>query len=487
MSKGRLTRQELGWLLTQEAAGAADRLRKGVETLKTNYPPPPTATSPETGVDGTLAALDDAMRMLSNLHSRPVGARGRRGRIDLASLLWEVAPDARVSIEPGGGTEVFGEEAELRRMLHLLVGHGSGAGSAITIRRDGDYVRIGVTLGPDSSASAETERAWLSRMAIRSGGTYELEGGMESLALPADGVDERDERAALRKELDEAREQGAAYARELAQVFTTNEEPASQSSYPPPHPTVSAERVETISRFAGGLAAALRDLLSPIARELAEMRSSQSPPSRSSPDIIDTRAAEAVDPLDAVRRRLQLAQDLVAELSLAGEIDVLEGVSEGDLVEAARQAVRSLDSRAQRAGVLVDVVVLPAGSETARVRIGQRGLATLLRSLVGHAIAATPRGRTVKITVGPGGAGESEQLGSRFIIDDAGTSLPASARRALLALEVEPGTYGRPSALPLYVAGELVAYQGGVLDVSDSPTDQERATGVRVTVTFPRL
>jgi signal transduction histidine kinase len=486
VSKGRLTRQELGWLLTQEAAGAADRLRKGVETLKTNYPPPLTAPSPETGVDGTLAALDDAMRMLSNLHSRPVGARGRRGRIDLASLLWEVAPDARVSIEPGGGTEVFGEEAELRRMLHLLVGHGSGAGSAITIRRDGDFVRIGVTLGPDSSASAETERAWLSRMAIRSGGTYELEGGMESLALPADGVDERDERAALRKELDEAREQGAAYARELAQVFTTGEEPASQSSYPPPLPTVSAERVETISRFAGGLAAALRDLLSPISRELAEMRSSP-PPSRSSPEIIEPRTSEPTDPLDAVRRRLQLAQDLVAELSAAGEVDVTEGVSTGDLVEATRQAVRALDSRAQRAGVIVDVVVVPAGTETAAVRVGPRGLATLLRSLIGHAIAATPRGRTVSIKVGAGGAGESSQLGSRFVIDDAGTSLPASARRALLALEVEPGTYGRPSALPLYVAGELVAYQGGILDVSDSPTDQERATGVRVSVTFPRL
>jgi signal transduction histidine kinase len=487
VSKGRLTRQELGWLLTQEAAGAADRLRKGVETLKTNYPPPPTATVPESGVDGTLAALDDAMRMLSNLHSRPVGARGRRGRIDLASLLWEVAPDARVSIEPGGGTEVFGEEAELRRMLHLLVGHGSGAGSAIAIRRDGDYVRIGVTLGPDSSASAETERAWLSRMAIRSGGTYELEGGMETLALPADGVDERDERAALRKELDEAREQGAAYARELAQVFTTGDEPPAQSSYPPPPATAVADRVGTISRFAGGLAAALRDLLSPIARELAELRAAQPPPSRSSPDLTDARATEPADPLDAVRRRLQLAQDLVAELSSAGEIDVNEGALHGDLVEATRVAVRSLDARAQRAGVVVDVSVLPAGAETAPVRVGPRGLSTLLRSLIGHAIAATPRGRAVHIGVGPGGAGESEQLGARIVIDDAGTSLPASARRALLALEVEPGTYGRPSALPLYVAGELVAYQGGVLEISDAPTDPERATGVRVTVTFPRL
>ena len=32
-TKGRLTRQELGWLLTQEAQGAAERLRVGVQVL----------------------------------------------------------------------------------------------------------------------------------------------------------------------------------------------------------------------------------------------------------------------------------------------------------------------------------------------------------------------------------------------------------------------------------------------------------------------
>src|ERR1019366_6643652 len=99
-----------------------------------------------TGVDDTSTRLDDAMRMLSGLHSRPVNGRGRRGRIDVASLLWEVAPEARVSIEPGSGTEVFGDEAELRRMLHVLLGHGGGNGSAVTIRREGDDVRVSVTL-----------------------------------------------------------------------------------------------------------------------------------------------------------------------------------------------------------------------------------------------------------------------------------------------------------------------------------------------------
>ncbi|MEO7113082.1 MAG: hypothetical protein ABI183_21770 [Polyangiaceae bacterium] len=114
MSKGRLTRQELGWLLTQEAMGSAERLRVGVQVLKTNAPPAPLPEAEDPanhGLDATLNALDDAMKMLSNLHTRPSGVKGRRGRIDLAAMIWEVAPDARVSIEPGpvdrSGTEVF--------------------------------------------------------------------------------------------------------------------------------------------------------------------------------------------------------------------------------------------------------------------------------------------------------------------------------------------------------------------------------------------
>ena len=57
MSKGKLTRQELGWLLTQEAQGAAERLRKGVSAL-TQAPPPPDAAelADVTGVDARLSA-----------------------------------------------------------------------------------------------------------------------------------------------------------------------------------------------------------------------------------------------------------------------------------------------------------------------------------------------------------------------------------------------------------------------------------------------
>jgi hypothetical protein len=69
----------------------------------------------------------------------------------------------------------------------------------------------------------------------------------------------------------------------------------------------------------------------------------------------------------------------------------------------------------------------------------------------------------------------------RVTVDDAGAPLPSSARRAFVALQVEPGTYGRPTSLPFYVANEIASWQGATLELGDAP-----AGGVRVAVTFPR-
>jgi two-component system OmpR family sensor kinase len=502
VSKGRLTRQELGWLLTQEAQGAAERLRKGVSAL-TQAPPPPGVDS--SGVDETLSALDDTMKMLSSLHAHPVSVRGRRGRIDLASLFWEVAPEARVSIEPGSGTEVSGDEAELRRMLHVMLGHGSGSGSAITIKRDGDEVVVGVVLGPDSSATAETERAWLGRMAVRYGGRYELEGGMEVLALPAEGVEARDDVAKLRKELDEARKQGEAYARELAAVWAAGDEPMAPSTYPPPA-TPELDRIGGIARFAGGVAASLRAMFSPVARELADLRMPVGP-RKSSPDLEASVRGDLDERLEGIRRRLLTVQEFVAELAAVGESDVLEPRREVDLVEIVRGELRVLEARAARAGVEVRVRTLPDDPHARIVaRVAPRLTAVMARELVSYAIAATPRGSGVVVTVqARGGASEADRnasdpsnnavLGPRIVVDDAGTILPASARRALLALEVEPGTFGRPSSVPLFVAAEIASAQEAMLELSDAPPERgtgERSEtargvggGVRVVVAFP--
>jgi signal transduction histidine kinase len=479
VSKGRLTRQELGWLLTQEAQGAAERLRVGVSSL-TQAPPPPGADP--SGVDATLSALDDAMKMLSNLHPHPVSVRGRRGRIDLASLLWEVAPEARVSIEPGAGTEVFGDEAEIRRMLHVMLGHGSGTGSNVSLRRENDEVILGVVLGPDSSASADAERAWLSRMAIRYGGRYELEGSTAVLALPAEGVEARDDLARLRQELDEARRQGEAYARELAAVWTGGDEGLPASSFPPAIGG-AADRFGLMARFSGGIAAALRAMLSPVGREVAEMRSALSP-RKSSPDLENVARMGLDERIESIRRKLLAVQELVAELASVGESDPQEPRRTVDLLEVVRGEVRALEARAARLGVDIRVEVSPADeSARALAQVAPKAVGVLVHELLSHAIAASARGAAVRVRVSAG----DRTLGSRIVVDDSGTILPAAARAAILALEVEPGTFGRPSGMALFIAAETASAQGAVLDIGDAPVEDGVGGGVRVTAAFPVL
>ena len=126
MSNDRLTRHEISWLLAQEARGAAKALRNELGTPGAGGEAKPPGAPAMT----TLDALDDAIDMLSQLNTGARG-KGRRGRIDLAALLYEVAPNARISIEPGAGTEVFGDEADLRRMLNLLVSQASSSTGAI--------------------------------------------------------------------------------------------------------------------------------------------------------------------------------------------------------------------------------------------------------------------------------------------------------------------------------------------------------------------
>ncbi len=110
-------------------------------------------------------------------------------------------------------------------------------------------------------------------------------------------------------------------------------------------------------------------------------------------------------------------------------------------------------------------------------------LGVLVRELLAHAIEATPRGAAVDVSVvAPEGG-----VGARLVIDDAGASLPASGRRAFVALETHAGTYARPSALPIFLASELAASQGASLELSDAPPrggSDSGAGGLRVAVTF---
>jgi len=444
MSKGRLTRQELGWLLTQEAQGAAERLRKGVQVLRTQAPeaePTDSAT-----VDDSLDALDDVMRMLSNMHQK--SATLRRGRIDVAALLWEISPDARVQIEPGGGTEVFGEESELRRMLHVLLDHAGGVGSAIAVRGDGDEVRLSIALGPDTSPTAETERAWLSRMAIRYGGKLELEGGHEILTLRSDDASDRSERERLTKELDAAKKQGAAVARELAQLIEHAEAP--DSILPP---AGGGDSFSAWLRLAAGVGAELRAILAPIGPDLAALRE----------HVADER-------LEPLRRRLSAAHDLAATLAATREVSVDELPQTVDLVDVVRQVVAQLEGRAERHGVRVERVV----PEDAAARLRPKATAVLVRELVSQAIAASPKDGVVKVTV------EALPGVVRLSVSDEGASLPAAMRGPFVRLEVDASAYGRASAVPLHACVEIAQVLQIPMEFGDAPS------GLRVSAIFSR-
>ena len=212
------------------------------------------------------------------------------------------------------------------------------------------------------------------------------------------------------------------------------------------------------------------------------MRGIVVPPSRkSSPDL------EVVTHLDerfeAIRRKLLAVQELVAELAGVGETDAHEPQRELDLADIVRTEARALEARATRAGVEVHVRIVPEDGR-GYVRAAPRAAAVIVRELLAHAILATPRGSAVTATLEVPRAGES--LGTRLVVDDGGTILPAGARRALLALEVEPGTFGRPSSVALFIAAEIASAQGALLEIADAPVDGGRGGGVRVNVTFPR-
>jgi signal transduction histidine kinase len=323
-------------------------------------------------------------------------------------------------------------------------------------------------------------------MAIRYGGKYDLEGGMEVISLPADGAIDAKERDLLRKELDEARKQGEAYARELAQAFAHGEGVVSPSTFPPPTSQGSDnEPIVALVRFSGGLAAELRGLLSQIGRDVNGLRAAAG--------LSSTRSLEAEtdERADALKRRIRDAQELVSELAGLGEIDHLEPHAELELVELTRAIARSLAAQLERTGVELTVVTVPDDADAkAPIRLSPRAATYLVRTLLSHAIAATPRGEKVLVTVVTGRASGVATLpegapvggGPRLIVDDAGASLPAHARKAFVGLEVEPSTYGRPSNVSLFICSEVASWQGCLLELGDAPLG-----GLRVGLHLPRL
>jgi signal transduction histidine kinase len=464
VSTDRLTRNELTWLLTQEARSAAQKLRQGVGiTITGDAIPPPPPDEGSGGVETTLNRLDEAVSALASLHGQPT-PRGRRGKIDLAALLWEVAPDARVQIEMGEGTTVFGDEAELRRMLHVLLGQSGDPTSAkgrpdVAIRREGDVVKVGVNLGPDKPPTFETERAWLSRMATRYGGRLVLDGSMQTLILPADVDMQRQELESLKKELAAAQAQGEAYARELAAVFSRVDSSIPSAAGASPSGSLSAPIPDALPLLVAavrGLGPSLRGILAAIGRDIAPLRD---------------RADEQGEIAASVARHVTAASEIVGDLARLGACPLNELPRILDVADVVKEAAHEITLRAARHDVRV--VVESAHAEA----LAPHGtLTVLIHSLIDHAIQASPPGTQVAI-------GVSDQGGGLVVltVDDAGPALSERAKHGVLSRDFEALAHGRPSGLSLIAAHAIAAHAHLPLEFEEGPHG-----GARVRLTLSR-
>jgi signal transduction histidine kinase len=415
------------------------------------------------GVESTLDRLDEAVSLLVSLHGRPI-PRGRRGRIDLAALLWEVAPEARVQIEMGDGTTVFGDEAELRRMLQVLIAQGGDPTGAlgtpeVSLRRAGDEVALSVNLGPDVPANFETERTWLARMATRYGGRLELDGSMQTLVFPADVDRARVEVESLKKELAAAQAQGEAYARELAAVFSRSEGERSarlgaleHASQRPP----SAEGLSVLVAAVRVLGTQLRGILAAIGRDIAPLRK---------------HGGEVGETASSVGRHVTAASEIVGDLARLGACPIDELPRHADVADVLRDVVHDDLARAARH----DVRVAVDAPEDAQEVVPLGALTVLLHTLLDHAIGASPPGAEVTVTVA------DAPSAIEITFDDAGPPLPPAARSVVLSRDFETVSQGRPLGLPLIAAHAIAAHTRLDLSIEDSPSG-----GTRVRLTIPR-
>jgi hypothetical protein len=444
VSNERLTRQEISWLLAQEARGAAKALRQEVTRL-TNPPPGVPAASPEVPeVRVSLDALDDAIGLLSQLQSDQRAPKvARRGRIDVASLLCKVAPNARIALAPGEGTEVFGEEGELSRLLHVLLSQALGAdankGSPdIEVKREGDMVKISVDLGPDSSTTQAVEKRWLSRMAIRHGGRLEYKEGRQSVLLPADGASDQREVVELRKELAQAQMLGEAYARELATALSDEAPEAAQSPSTP-----SGGSLDLVVSLAAALDHSLKDTV------VGALRAAQA---------LKPRLAAQDEDFSALHTRLLALQALGSELALVGECDVSQPGNAIDIQSEVAAALEARKSRLSRRDMAASSN--HEGALQGKLLVGPFRL--LLHSLIEHAALATPRGGAVNVS-------SSVSDGDVTLrVSDGGPSIPSIARLDLLKGRVDATSMGRPGGISLLVAHAAAGHLGGTLGLGQN-------------------
>jgi cell fate (sporulation/competence/biofilm development) regulator YlbF (YheA/YmcA/DUF963 family) len=388
-----------------------------------------------------LDALDGAIEMMSVLEAPSnVGSghnRERRARIDIAALLFDIAPDAKLSIEPGAGTEVFGVEQELRRMLDLLIkqsGAGGGAPTVIGVHREADWVVVTIGLGPEGMSTRALEHRWLNRMALRHGGRVELAGNETRLYVPADTESGQQEIRQLRKELEQAQQLGAVYAKELAEAFTQG-----TTDSVPPGPSVipfaaTESRLQILISCASALSRTLRQIAEQIRSDLSRLARSMG------------EQHEIVSLLQARQRALG---EIVTDLDRIARTNVDEPRLPVDLGVVIREVANSVAGRVQR----LELTISLDAEESLVIHAKTSLVALLVRAALDQAIYASPQRSQIGIQL----RSDAIQGKKRYKLEitDLGPRIPEAALPSLLLGAADPSSIGRPSALSWLVLGTV--------------------------------
>ncbi len=445
VSDQRLTRKELGWLLMQEARGTARALRNEVTQLSTNGERPSDHPIP---VDTMLDALDGTIEMMSALES-PSGlshaGEERRCRIDLAGILCDIVPDGRIAIEVGGGMEIQGSVAELRRMLGVLVAPSSGGtatSSMVQLRREGDWVVVSTELGPEGPRARDLELRWLHRMALQYGGRVEYRGARILLFLPADVSNQR-ELEQLREELAQAQQLGEVYARELAEAFTSQ---GTESSVPVPSAVPeNAQRLDLLVTTATAISRTLHLVTDSIRTLLPRLGTS----------LVDPTAAA-----QELKRASVTLFDLALELDRLSQIDTAEKPIQLDLTALVTETLERLETKAAQREVK-----LVFAEQASHPLVASAAVLTLvIRVLLEQACLASPRGGRVEVSI-------HDRPGALLLcVSDGGPVLPESAHEALLSGHADPSSLGRPHNLGWLLLGEGAKALGATVTLGTSPS-----------------
>jgi signal transduction histidine kinase len=214
------------------------------------------------------------------------------------------------------------------------------------------------------------------------------------------------------------------------------------------------------------LSADLRGILSAVGRDIAPLRD---------------RPGEVGEIAASVGRHVTGAAEVVGDLARLGTCPVGELPRPADLCDLLRQAVQSERPRAQRHDI--NLVLMAGGQaagypdtpESAEDTLEVGTLTVLFQVLIDHAIEASPRGSTITLRL------EETPTAYQITFDDAGPTLPASARGNVLSRDFDAVSQGRAPVLSLIAASTIASHLRLVLDLDESPHG-----GTRVRLLLPR-